>query len=120
MPRSRSLTRLTMRVGLEHFGQSVLLVVSIIFLRSAVLATLAMGVAPRDLNGALGCGGANRYLRASREFAWTVQGKSKSHVENQIGERIRQRTQGRVCRYFTRRDGAHTVRNKGRRGNGRE
>ena len=43
MPRSRSLTRLTMRVGLEHFGQSVLLVVSIIFLRSPVLAILAMG-----------------------------------------------------------------------------
>src|SRR5579871_2548985 len=40
--RSRSFTRLTMRVGLLHFGQSVLLVVSIIFLRSAVLAILAM------------------------------------------------------------------------------
>src|SRR5215471_12243409 len=36
--RSRSFTRLTMRVGLPHFGQSVLLEVSIIFLRSAVLA----------------------------------------------------------------------------------
>jgi hypothetical protein len=33
-----------MRVGLEHLGQSVLLVVSIIFLRSAVLAILAMVV----------------------------------------------------------------------------
>src|SRR6201982_354434 len=42
MPRSRSLTRLTMRVGLLHFGQSVLLDVSITFLRSAVLAILAM------------------------------------------------------------------------------
>jgi hypothetical protein len=31
-----------MRVGLPHLGQSVLLVVSIIFLRSAVLAILAM------------------------------------------------------------------------------
>src|SRR5690348_15230647 len=40
--RSRSFTRFTMRVGLPHLGQSVLLVVSIIFLRSAVLATLAM------------------------------------------------------------------------------
>lgn len=42
MPRSRSFTRFTMRVGLEHLGQSVLLVVSIIFLRSAVLAIFAM------------------------------------------------------------------------------
>src|SRR5579884_188126 len=42
MPRSRSLTRFTMRVGLLHFGQSVLLDVSITFLRSAVLAILAM------------------------------------------------------------------------------
>src|ERR1700761_9241433 len=42
MPRSRSLTRLTIRVGLLHFGQSVLLDVSITFLRSAVLAILAM------------------------------------------------------------------------------
>lgn len=41
-PRSRSFTRFTMRVGLLHFGQSVLLVVSIIFLRSAVLAILAI------------------------------------------------------------------------------
>src|SRR4051794_27446481 len=38
--RSRSFTRFTMRVGLPHLGQSVLLVVSIIFLRSAVLAIL--------------------------------------------------------------------------------
>src|SRR5215472_15486701 len=40
--RSRSFTRFTMRVGLPHLGQSVLLDVSIIFLRSAVLATLAI------------------------------------------------------------------------------
>src|SRR5579871_3515532 len=40
-PRSRSLTRLTMRVALPHLGQSVLLVVSMIFLRSAVFAILA-------------------------------------------------------------------------------
>src|SRR5215467_7777527 len=40
--RSRSLTRFTIRVGLPHLGQSVLLVVSMIFLRSAVLAILAM------------------------------------------------------------------------------
>lgn len=42
VPRSRSLTRFTMRVGLLHLGQSVLLDVSITFLRSAVLAILAM------------------------------------------------------------------------------
>src|SRR5579862_1096758 len=41
MPRSRSFTRLTMRVGLPHLGQSVLLVVSMTFLRSAVFAILA-------------------------------------------------------------------------------
>lgn len=41
-PRSRSFTRFTMRVGLPHFGQSVLLEVSITFLRSAVLAILAI------------------------------------------------------------------------------
>src|ERR1035438_8325936 len=43
MPRSRSFTRLTMRVGLLHFGQSVDFVVSIIFLRSPVFAILAIG-----------------------------------------------------------------------------
>src|SRR5277367_1859094 len=43
MPRSRSFTRLTMRVGLLHFGQSVDFVVSITFLRSPVFAILAMG-----------------------------------------------------------------------------
>src|SRR5580704_642976 len=42
MPRSRSFTRLTMRVGLLHFGQSVDFVVSITFLRSPVLAILAI------------------------------------------------------------------------------
>jgi len=36
--RSRSFTRFTIRVGLPHFGQSVLLLVSITFLRSAVFA----------------------------------------------------------------------------------
>ncbi len=41
-PRSRSFTRLTMRVGLPHFGQSVLFEVSISFLRSAVFAILAI------------------------------------------------------------------------------
>src|SRR5579871_1758786 len=41
-PRSRSFTRLTIRVGLPHLGQSVLLVVSITFLRSAVFAIFAM------------------------------------------------------------------------------
>lgn len=42
-PRSRSLTRLTMRVGLPHLGQSVLLVVSMTFLRSAVFAIFTIG-----------------------------------------------------------------------------
>src|SRR5580704_11802386 len=46
MPRSRSFTRLTMRVGLEHMGQSVLLLVSIAFLRSPVLAIFAMIQSP--------------------------------------------------------------------------
>jgi hypothetical protein len=41
MLRSRSFTRFTMRVGLPHLGQSVLLVVSMTFLRSAVFAILA-------------------------------------------------------------------------------
>ena len=40
MSRSRSLTRFTIRVGLPHLGQSVLLDVSITFLRSAVFAIL--------------------------------------------------------------------------------
>src|SRR5579859_4361065 len=42
MLRSRSLTRLTMRVGLLHLGQSVDFVVSITFLRSPVFAIFAM------------------------------------------------------------------------------
>ena len=42
-PRSRSLMRLTMRVGLPHLGQSVDFVVSITFLRSPVFAILAIG-----------------------------------------------------------------------------
>lgn len=41
-PRSRSLTRFTMRVGFEHLGQSVDLVVSMTFLRSPVFAIFAM------------------------------------------------------------------------------
>src|SRR5512135_1154074 len=40
MPRSRSFRRFTTRVALPHLGQSVLLDVSITFLRSAVLAIL--------------------------------------------------------------------------------
>src|SRR5579863_9007345 len=39
-PRSRSFIRLTMRVDLPHLGQSVLLLVSMTFLRSAVFAIL--------------------------------------------------------------------------------
>jgi hypothetical protein len=42
MPRSRSFTRFTMRVGLLHLGQSVLFDVSITFLRSAVFAIFAI------------------------------------------------------------------------------
>ena len=42
--RSRSFTRFTMRVGLPHLGQSVLLVVSMTFLRSAVLAIFTVVV----------------------------------------------------------------------------
>jgi hypothetical protein len=42
MPRSRSFTRFTMRVGLAHLGQSVDFDVSIAFLRSPVFAILAM------------------------------------------------------------------------------
>jgi hypothetical protein len=45
VPRSRSLTRFTMRVGLEHLGQSVLLLVSMTFLRSPVLAIFAIMLA---------------------------------------------------------------------------
>ena len=41
-PRSRSFTRFTIRVPLPHLGQSVLLDVSMTFLRSAVLAILAI------------------------------------------------------------------------------
>src|SRR5665213_4323272 len=44
MLRSRSLTRYTMRVGLEHLGQSVLFWVSMTFLRSPVLAIFAIAV----------------------------------------------------------------------------
>ena len=40
--RSRSFTRFAIRVGLLHFGQSVLRVVSITFLRSPVLAIFAI------------------------------------------------------------------------------
>ena len=49
-PRSRSLTRLTMRVGWPHLGQLVLLVVSITFFRSAVLATFAIASPLVDLH----------------------------------------------------------------------
>lgn len=42
MPRSRSFTRFTIRVGLLHLGQSVDFVVSMIFLRSPVFAIFAI------------------------------------------------------------------------------
>src|SRR6185437_808520 len=48
MPRSRSFTRFTMRVGFEHFGQSVLFCVSMTFLRSPVLAIFAMVSLPEN------------------------------------------------------------------------
>ena len=51
-PRSLSFTRFTIRVGLEHFGQSVLFDVSITFLRSAVLAILAMVLVQSPQNSA--------------------------------------------------------------------
>jgi hypothetical protein len=41
-PRSRSFTRLTIRVSLPHLGQAVDLVVSMTFLRSAVFAIFAI------------------------------------------------------------------------------
>ncbi len=43
VPRSRSFTRFAMRVGLLHFGQSVLRCVSMTFLRSPVFAIFAIG-----------------------------------------------------------------------------
>src|SRR5580698_7728366 len=60
-PRSRSFTRFTMRVVLPHLGQSVLLVVSMTFLRSAVFAIFpptAMLISP-DLS---------KFLRSTIRF----------------------------------------------------
>jgi|SRR5450432_2962257 hypothetical protein len=73
-PRSRSFTRLTMRVGLPHLGQSVLLVVSITFLRSAVLAILAIG-SPSFLvwNHFTLCG-------SNQHSALSIQHSAKSHI----------------------------------------
>src|SRR5260370_4682473 len=51
MLRSRSFMRFTMRVGLPHLGQSVLLLVSMTFLRSAVLAIFAMFQSPKIISG---------------------------------------------------------------------
>src|SRR5215469_17023086 len=51
MLRSRSFTRFTRRVGLPHFGQSVLLVVSMTFLRSAVFAIFAIALSWDDSSG---------------------------------------------------------------------
>src|SRR5260370_5675092 len=51
MLRSRSFMRFTMRVGLPHLGQSVLLLVSMTFLRSAVLAIFAMCQSPKIISG---------------------------------------------------------------------
>src|SRR5215469_15844315 len=86
VPRSRSLTRLTMRVGLLHLGQSVDLVVSITFLRSPVFAILAMvrvfllrgvsllssteycgNIAADGFNGAVVCSAFHRNWIAGRE-----------------------------------------------------
>lgn len=41
-PRSRSFTRLTIRVGFEHFGHSEPLLASATFWRSPVFATFAI------------------------------------------------------------------------------
>ncbi len=46
IPRSRSFTRFTILVGFEHFGQSVLLFVSMTFARSPVLAIFAIFALP--------------------------------------------------------------------------
>ncbi len=46
IPRSRSFTRFTIRVAFEHFGQSVLLFVSMTFLRSPVFATFDILLSP--------------------------------------------------------------------------
>jgi len=77
--RSRSFTRFTMRVGLPHLGQSVLLVVSIIFLRSAVLAILAMvESSPQNVgfsaafNGAANAVGNQRDSTAKRGTSMTA------------------------------------------------
>src|SRR5271168_2768432 len=64
-PRSRSLTRFTMRVGLPHFGQSVLFDVSITFWRSAVLAILAIKIS--SYFGALRRGGKVSRRQRSRK-----------------------------------------------------
>src|ERR1700677_2715925 len=70
MPRSRSFTRLTMRVDLLHLGQSVDFVVSISFLRSPVFAILAIGgVSPLGVGSAHAClaaGGFNGAVLRSR------------------------------------------------------
>ena len=80
-PRSRSLTRLTMRVGLPHLGQSVLFDVSITFLRSAVLAILAMAYLdspkmqslPREPNKAARIGDMRLPLGISRQKGYLPQ-----------------------------------------------
>jgi hypothetical protein len=82
VPRSRSLTRLTIRVGLEHFGQSVLLLVSMTFLRSPVLAIFAiMLVLP----------GTNIATRALNVLSVTFSGK-----QNQSSDTSRQDYPGLV------------------------
>src|SRR5271157_5533234 len=62
-PRSRSFTRLTMRVGFLHLGQSVDFVVSITFLRSPVLAILAIG---RGVSPSWGCFCSRAQMLAAR------------------------------------------------------
>lgn len=56
MPRSRSFTRFTIRVAFPHLGQSVLLVVSITFLRSAVFA-IFVAIYPISLTLNVRCSG---------------------------------------------------------------
>src|ERR1017187_7336785 len=75
MLRSRSLTRLTMRVGLAHLGQLVLLEVSITFLRSPVFAILA--IENKLLSGP---------ARGSAELLWQGMGHRASELGGLLPE----------------------------------
>src|ERR1700692_3257701 len=90
--RSRSFTRLTIRVGLAHFGQLVLLDVSITFLRSPVFAILAMK--NKLLSGP---------ARSSAELLWQGMG----HRARRLGGLLPENHPGSFCLHRThRRHGA--------------